>query len=129
MNRTIGRRIATGYAIVLMLLAAVAITGVLALRSASREYQAAIASQRDVMAAALEAQTEVRDGNVAYLRYLLVPQERFAQERDLVLDRADSLLRQTRSVSPLPEDQRIWELAQRNMAEWRRLSAQSMEVR
>ena len=129
MNRTISRRIATGYAIVLVLLAGVALTGILALRSVSSEYRAALASERDVMATALEAQNEVRGANVAYLRYLLVPRDDYVQEREAALGRADSLLRQARIALPNEDDQRTWDAAAVAMAEWRRISAQSMDVR
>ena len=129
MNRTISRRIATGYAIVLVLLAGVALTGILALRSVSSEYREALASERDVMATALEAQNEVRGANVAYLRYLLVPRDDYVQEREAALGRADSLLRQARIALPNEDDQRTWDGAAVAMAEWRRISAQSMDVR
>ena len=129
MNRSISRRIANGYAIILALLAAVAITGIWALRSTSSEFQGALVAERDVMNSALQAQTQVRGANVSFLRYLLEPAAADLDEHDRALARADSLLNLVAESSRSDDDRREWLTVAENLAQWRRLTNESLEVR
>ena len=129
MNRSISRRIANGYAIILVLLTGVAIAGIMALNSVSSEYQRAVASERDVMGTALQAQSEVRGANVSFLRYLVDPSPEDLEEHDRALDRADSLLKRVADSSLSEGDRDAWSGVTQNLAQWRRLTREALELR
>ena len=81
MRWTVNRRIWTGFGVALALLALVAAIGTVALRSSSGGFRGAVARQQESLTAA-EAGRRFNAANLNLLRYLLGPEERWAQLRD-----------------------------------------------
>ena len=129
MTWTVGRRIATGYAIVLVLLAAVAALGIWALGATTRSYETAIAQRRALIVPALDAETEVRTTNVEYLRYLIEGDERYVRSRDSVGARARDLLEGLRESAPTPAIRDAWNGSLELMDRWLAASAASVAAR
>ena len=71
MNFTIGKRITLGFLLVLLLAAIVAGAGYWSLSRTSATYQTALEGRKQLLAPAIEAESEIRAANVEDLRYLL----------------------------------------------------------
>jgi CHASE3 domain sensor protein len=126
MHWTVSRRIAAGFAVGLSLVAAVAAVGIVALRGASKTYQAALDQERRTLVPALDAESEFRRANLDFLRYLLGPQEEHALSRDSTLAVGRALVIALRDSARTPESRAIWEEALTALAEWDRASRASM---
>jgi methyl-accepting chemotaxis protein len=129
MNWTVGRRIATGFAIVLVLLGLVAALGSWALRRTSQNYEDAIAQRRTLLVPALDAETEVRTANVEYLRYLVEGDERFVRSRDSVVARARTLLEELREAAPTPDIRDAWRESLDLLDRWLAATSASVDAR
>ena len=71
MNWTINRRITTGFALAAVLVIAIALTGIWALRQTEGSYEQAVRSEREVLLRAVEARGHLRNANIEYLRFLV----------------------------------------------------------
>lgn len=123
MNWTISRRIAAGFALELVLVVATALVGVWALGQSSRAYEAAFYQERQALIPALEVEGDIRDANVNFLRYLLVPEERFLAARDSLMQAAHTSLEQLRDNEESPEIRDQWRDAVNLLARWDESSA------
>lgn len=126
MHWTVGRRITAGFAVGLGLVAVVAAVGIVALRGASRAYQAALDIQRRTLVPALNAESEFRRANLDFLRYLLSQQEQHARNRDSTLALSRDLVVALRDSARTPESRAFWEEALAAVARWDRESRASM---
>ena len=129
MNWTVGRRIAFGFAFVLVLLALVAALGSWALRRTTQSYEEAIAQRRTLLVPALDAETEVRTANVEYLRYLLEGDERYVRSRDSVVAIARELLDGLREASPTADIRASWHESLLQLDRWVVASSASVAAR
>ncbi|HEU4629129.1 MAG TPA: methyl-accepting chemotaxis protein [Gemmatimonadaceae bacterium] len=131
MDRSVSSRIATGFAIVLSLLAVLAILAIWALSRTSNTYERAVVQSRDVLARAREAQSEMRSANLAYLRYLLERTDVHRAARDSALSHAraglDTLRLRARAVEN-GAGQETWGNALQLLAEWEQTSTRSMDA-
>ena len=118
MNWTVSRRIAAGFALGLALVAVVAWVGVSALRSSVTAYQGALAQERRLLVAALEAESEARGANVQVLRFLLTGDEDFARALDSSATVARGLIEQVRQGLTLADDRATWTEALAAFGEW-----------
>ena len=75
MNWTVSRRIIAGFALLLILVVAVTAIGVWALRSTTGGYEEAIKRERESLITAFDARGGLRNANVAFLRYVLEPDQ------------------------------------------------------
>jgi methyl-accepting chemotaxis protein len=87
MRWTVNRQIWTGFGVVLTLLALTALLAWLAMGSTGRDYGEAVAQQQDGLRAE-EGLAEFDAANLAFLRYLLVPDDVYLNERRAGLDSA-----------------------------------------
>jgi CHASE3 domain sensor protein len=126
MRWTVGRRIATGFVVGLSLVAAVAVVGTVALRGASRAYQAALDHERRTLVPALDAESEFRRANLDFLRYLLGPEEQHARSRDSTLAVSRRLVLALRDSARAPESQVTWDELLTHLADWDRESRAAM---
>jgi methyl-accepting chemotaxis protein len=70
-NWTINRRITTGFTLGALLVVAIALTGIWALRQTAGSYSEAVRSDREVLMGAVEARGHLRNANIEYLRFLV----------------------------------------------------------
>jgi CHASE3 domain sensor protein len=129
MNWTIGRRITSGFSLVLVLLVLVAALGVWALRATTGTYDQALGQRRFALVPALRGESELRGANVAYLRYLLEGNEAQARARDSIDAVATSLLVQLRDSADEAVDRATWQRALDLFGSWRAITDSSMKVR
>src|SRR5918996_360179 len=111
MGWTVGRRIAVGYAVVLLLLAVVAGVGAYALSRTAAAFEATIRRQELRVVNALEARGHSDRSVVSLLRYNITREEGLLKERE---DRAADARREVtglRDTSPTPETKAGWQEA------------------
>ncbi len=118
MHWTVSRRIAAGFTVGLSLVVAVAVVGVVALRTTSTAYQAAVQHERQTLVAALEAESDFRRGRVDHLRFLLKPEETLLRSRDSVLAASRGSLVQLRTSARTAEDRALWDAALVALSQW-----------
>ena len=118
MDWTIGRRIATGFAILLSLVLLVAAVGAIALTTTTRASEAALRQHRAIVAAALNARDEFSRANLDYLFFLLRSDERWARSRDSTLALARERVAALRDSSEVGEHRQAWETAARLLDRW-----------
>ena len=89
---TIGRRIALGFALILVLVALVAAGGYWALRHTGNQYEEALEGRKRLLAPALRVESEVRGANVENLRYLIDGSESYLAAMDARIARARGVI-------------------------------------
>jgi methyl-accepting chemotaxis protein len=129
MKWTVGQRIAVGFGVGLALVVLVAAIGVFVLRRTIQSYDEVLEQQQRVQVVALEAQSEVRDATVHFLRFLLLGDESLARHRDDSLTAARGLIDSVRDAVAHDEDRAAWTEALRALAEWDRVSSLAMRAR
>ncbi|MBR9990523.1 MAG: hypothetical protein KFH98_12255 [Gemmatimonadetes bacterium] len=99
MTWTVSRRITTGFALAALLVVAIAITGIWALRQTAGSYENAVRAEREVLLRAVEARGHLRNANVEYLRVLVDDGAAGTGDRDAAVTAARETLNQLRSGS------------------------------
>jgi methyl-accepting chemotaxis protein len=126
-NWTVSRRIIAGFAIGALLVLAIALLGVWALRQTTESYRAALQSERDVLLAAVDARGAMRNANISYLRYLVDTEAEhrsaFDQARVAARQNMQRLLEVTTGA-----DRQPWEAALRLLTEWENATAQVLSL-
>lgn len=118
MNWTVGRRIAAGFTIALVLAAITVVVGALALRTTAASYDAALRQQRTVQITALETRGAFQEANLQYLFYLMRPDARWIASEDSALHEAQHGFAQLQDAAENPQAQAIWTRAEQVLARW-----------
>jgi hypothetical protein len=108
MHWTVSRRIILGFALGLGLVIVVGAVGTLALRRSTAAYEQALAVERVTVGPALKAESETREANLGFLRFLLTPDEANARERDSVMLVAQGLLLGLRDSAKTADQRQLW---------------------
>jgi CHASE3 domain sensor protein len=108
MTWTVNRRIVFGFSIVLALLLVVAGIGVWALASSSTAYENALEVRRHALLPALQAESEARATNMAYLRFLLEGSPQELRIRDSTNSIVRSLIAQLQDSADTDGDRQFW---------------------
>jgi methyl-accepting chemotaxis protein len=109
MQFTIARRITAGFALLILLLLALAWVATQALRRTSRAYESELDTQRTVVDVGLRAAYASRGADIVYLRYLTDPEERDLVIRDSLAELALTEIQQLRDSAPTGERRTLWE--------------------
>ena len=117
MKGTISQRITWGFGGILVLVVIVALVGWWALGSTRDSYERAVASNRDILAPAIQLQGNVASANVSVLRYLLEPAINDSNSRDPFVAEARSLITRLRASSADDIGQR-WQRAGELLEQW-----------
>ena len=107
MLNTIGQRITSGFALILVLVAIVAGGGYWALQRTTNRYEAALEGRRTLLAPALLAESEIRGANVEHLRYLLDGTENFTAATRARVASARNVVNSIQAAAP-PGQQERW---------------------
>ncbi len=118
MGWTVSRRIAAGFAAGLLLLAAVAVVGMVAMRNVAGAYDAVLALEQQQLIPALKAESEFRRATTNLLGFLLERREEDARGRDSVLALARSHVEDLRALAPTAEDSAAWGQALAALTQW-----------
>ena len=131
MTWTVSRRIAAGFSIVLLLLAALATLGVWALTRTTGAYETALVQRRQSLVPALRAESETRATNVEYTRYLLEGDEQYVRRRDSTAAVARGLLEALRDSAGVgaEAERRHWDVALVVLDQWLVASDSSIAAR
>jgi len=117
MHWTVNRRIAAGFAALLLLAVSVTAVGIVAQRSSAVAYEDAIATERRVLLLALEAESAGDDAVRPFMRFLVTGRVEWAVERDSLVRVTGALL--TRARDAVDEAQRDhWVRAIGALSEW-----------
>jgi methyl-accepting chemotaxis protein len=104
---TVSRRIIAGFTIGSVLVLAIAIAGIWAVRQTALGYSDALRTEREVLFGAVEARGAVRNANISYLRVLLETPEEFLPEFEAYSVQGRGLLTRLRDTSSGEVD-RAW---------------------
>jgi len=107
-QKTVGERIAAGYAVILLLLIAVAGLGSLALSRSSATFKEAILAQGKGLTGALKQRRAISSAQADYLRYLLTSDDKALAEKEIKLVQAREALAELRDTSATPEIRAGW---------------------
>jgi methyl-accepting chemotaxis protein len=118
MTWTVNRRIVFGFSIVLALLLVVAGIGVWALTSSSTAYERALEVRRHGLVPALQAESEARATNMAYLRFLLEGSPQELRIRDSTNSIVISRIAQLRDSADNDADRQFWQDAAALQQRW-----------
>ena len=103
---TVSRRIIAGFAVGLLLVLVMTIVGVWALGRTSGAYERALEARRTELIPAMKLESEIRQVNIANLRYLLERREQDVRARDSSESIARALLEELRNNPGLSADDR-----------------------
>ena len=109
MTWTVNRRIVFGFSIVLGLLLVVAGLGVWALTSTTNTYEHVLEGRRHALVPALQAESEARATNMAYLRFLLEGSGQELRILDSTNNIVRSLIVQLRDSADNDADHQFWQ--------------------
>lgn len=129
MSWTVSRRILVGFSFILILLAVVGALATRSLTNTSDTYERAIRQRRTGLVPALRGESELRSGNVSYLRYLLDAHDADKQAHDSVNSNVARLLLQLRDSASTSEDRQQWDEAQALFGRWKAATDTSMKLR
>ena len=127
MTWTINRRITTGFALAGLLVVAIAITGVWALRQTAGSYAQAVRSDREVMLRAVEARGHLRNANIEYLRFLVEETGATITGRDTAVAAARAVLTNLRDNAEGAQAQ-SWAEALQLLDRWDDAARRVMEI-
>ncbi|HEX2166146.1 MAG TPA: methyl-accepting chemotaxis protein [Longimicrobiales bacterium] len=127
MTWTINRRITTGFALAALLVVAIALTGIWALRQTAGTYAEAISAERTVLLRAMEARRNLANANVAYLRILVSEVGVTEQDRAEAVEQTRTLLTELRETAEGDQTQ-VWTEALRLLEEWDEATARVIEL-
>jgi methyl-accepting chemotaxis protein len=125
---TVSRRIAAGFAFLLVLVMVLAGVAIRALSTTTRVYEYSQAQQDRVMIPALIAESEMRHANGEYLRFLLTRDERFARGRDSTYSATLALLEGLRDSSEADAGKEAWTSAIGMLRQWDEVSRESIGI-
>src|SRR3972149_10025229 len=118
MRRTVGQRIAAGYAVILLLLVIVAGVGMFTLSRTADTFRTAIVQLERDLSNALEAETAFGAPNVDFLRFLATGDEDFLKRYEKGMTRARQILAELERKSLNKEVRDDWGKAYRLLAAW-----------
>ena len=128
MHWTVSKRIMTGFAIVLTLTLVVTALAIWALHRTRNVYEVALDQRREGVVPSLQAESEVRAANGAYLRYLLEGDDLAARARDSIFSIHHALLEKNRDATTGPQRE-LWERVIVLSTRWDSISRASMAAR
>jgi methyl-accepting chemotaxis protein len=108
MHWTVGRRIAIGFAVGLILMVVIALFGVAALSKLAERYQAALREERASLVAAMRAESDFRYARFELVRFGLKPDEPYAQAADSLFKTSRELIVQLRDSARTSEGRALW---------------------
>ncbi|MEP6689545.1 MAG: methyl-accepting chemotaxis protein [Gemmatimonadaceae bacterium] len=111
---------------ILGLVVVVAAGGVWAIKQANNASNAAIAEQRDVLAQALDAQSEARYATIMFLRYLQSPSELYARQRDSAFATSRILFSRVSKATTDTSVAASWVVATTTLTQWDEATRASM---
>src|SRR5690606_23622349 len=114
---TINRRITTGFALAALLVVAIALTGIWALRQTAGTFTNAVSAERTVLLRAIEARRHLANANVAYLRTLVQEVGVSPQERADGVALTRALLMELRAAAAGDQTQ-VWTEAMALLDRW-----------
>jgi CHASE3 domain sensor protein len=126
-NWTVSRRIIAGFAMGAALVLLIAIVGIWALRDTAGDYADAIAVEREVLLAAVNARGGVRNANIAYLRSLVDATGEYRAEWEAASNSGRQLMAQLRD-DPRVGTPREWTEAIRLLDEWQLATSEVMAL-
>lgn len=126
MRWTVGRRIAAGFALGLGLTLVVTLAGMVALGRTTKAYQIALDGERNTLTPALVAESEARESNLEFLRFILSREDQFARSRDSTLALARGYLTVLRDSAATPELRAVWSESLVLLAQWDTAARASM---
>jgi methyl-accepting chemotaxis protein len=126
-NWTVSRRIIAGFAMGAALVLLIAIVGIWALRDTAGDYADAIAVEREVLLAAVNARGGVRNANIAYLRSLVDATGQHRAEWEAASNSGRQLMAQLRD-DPRVGTPREWTEAIRLLDEWQLATSEVMAL-
>lgn len=116
---TVNRRIIFGYAVSLGLLLIVAAIGWRAMNRSEAAYEAALRARRDVLAAALLVESDIRAANVENLRFQLNERREYLPRRDSLIATASATLERLRTAAGADSSSTDWIGIARLLDQWR----------
>jgi methyl-accepting chemotaxis protein len=118
MRWTVSRRITAGFATILGLEVMLALVAGVALLATSARYRAAIDEGRGVLVPALQAESQVADANLSFLRYLSSGDESFARELGTDLAESRNGVQRLRDTTPDAAARATWDRALTRLGRW-----------
>jgi CHASE3 domain sensor protein len=115
---TIGRRIAAGYAVLILLLVALVVLGTLALRSSRDDFTSALATVEDRAIKGTDSLQGIDSAVVAFLSYLLRGNETAVETINERFDTARAVTVGLRDSSQTPAQVTGWTDAVRQLEAW-----------
>jgi hypothetical protein len=127
-QKTVSRRIASGFAVALGLMLVVVVVAGIALHQATRAYRAALEQQRDNEMPALRTRLGFAEANLNFVRYLLAPSDNWTQRREQAVRGVMADLAALQRTSHSPEARGLWQDAHAAMSDWNDASRDAMEA-
>ncbi|MET0398578.1 MAG: methyl-accepting chemotaxis protein [Longimicrobiaceae bacterium] len=128
MQKTVSRRIASGFAVALGLMLVVTAVAAFALYQATGAYRAALKQQRTNEIPALETRLAYADANLNFVRYLLAPADNWTRRRETAVTEVMAQLDTLRRTSHSDEARALWRDAMASMSDWNDASRDAMEA-
>ena len=129
MSWTVSRRILTGFSFTVILLAIVGGLAIWSLNRTTTTYEQAIGQRKRTLVPSMRAESELRNGNIAYLRYLLEGRESQQRSHDSLSAIVTRTVSQLRDSAATPEDRQQWAEALTLFDRWKTATDQSMRLR
>lgn len=128
MRWTIARRIAVGYAVMLVLLVVVAVVAILGLRRLIGEYDGAIGGPLTERAAALDAHSQYRRAVHDHIALLVSPDEAGFVERDSTMRLAREAISDLENLVNTPDARSRWAEVRRLYDQWSIIATRTSEA-
>jgi hypothetical protein len=125
-QKTVSRRIASGFAVALGLMLLVAVVAGVALHQATRAYRAALQQQRMNEIPALRTRLSFAEANLNFVRYLLGPSNNWTQRREQAVKGVLGELSTLQGTAHSAEARTIWQEALASMSDWNDASNDAM---
>ena len=129
MSWTVSRRILVGFSIILLLLAVVGGLATWSLHNTATTYDEASLQRKQALVPALRAESELRNANVAYLRYLLEMRDVDRQALDSLSIVVVQLATQLRDSAKTTGERQQWDDALALHTRWKLATDTSIRVR
>ena len=128
MQKTVSRRIASGFAVAMGLVLVVALVAGLALYQATGAYRAALKQQGNNEIPALRTRLWFAEANLNFVRYLLGPSDNWRQRREMAVQQVGVELMALQRTAHNPQAQKLWTDALASMSDWNDASRDAMEA-
>jgi methyl-accepting chemotaxis protein len=129
MSWTVSRRILVGFSIILLLLVVVGGLATWSLHSTATAYDEAAQQRKLALVPALRAESELRNANGAYLRYLLEVRDVDRHDHDSLSIVVVQLATQLRASATTTGERQQWDEALALHTRWKLLTDTSIQVR